>query len=315
MRNLAAAGGSKNGGTELKLFPHQTEAFAELLATARVLFDGAWRKLPIKPRFNCLIAGGTGLGKTEVARAVAKSLGIPCFEVSTATWMLVGASRRGALATWPSLFRFLNAHRACVIFVDEIDKLDGAWEWTKYLRSEIYSLLDRTVPHDLILTDDDGDQLMRTNKERRFSQKIAEMRLRQRTLIIAAGAFEEHWDTVHRQSIGYVEGRSDTAASRDLENFSRYLPRELVNRFRAKLIHLGPLRLSDYLRMLRHTAAHLPQELQGPMLERGVDGVHAAVKNRLGVRWVEELVTETLINGDGENAGKSMLTASEDTWL
>lgn len=314
MRKLAAASGSKTGGAELRLFPHQTEAFAELLATARVLFDGNWRKLPIKPRFNCLIAGGTGLGKTEVARAVAKRMGIPCFEISTATWMLVGASRRGALATWPSLFRFLNAHRACVIFIDEIDKLDGQWEWTKYLRSEIYSLLDRTVPHDLILTDDDGDQLMQTKSERRFGQKIAAMRLRQRTLVIAAGAFEEHWDKVHRQSIGYGDERSDTRAH-DLDSFSRYLPRELVNRFRAKVIHLGPLRLSDYLRMLRHTAAHLPEELQGPLLERGVDGVHRAVKNRLGVRWVEELVTETLINGDGENAVESMLTALEDTWL
>ncbi len=283
-----------NSEEKLRLFAHQEKAFAEILATARVLYQNRWRDLPVKPRFNLLVTGGTGLGKTAMVRAVAQTLGIPIMALSTATWILVGASRRGAATTWPALVRFLLEHRLGVIFVDEVDKISGPWEWSKYLRSEIFSLLDRTVPSDLTLDDDDCPSAATRQKER-LSCRIAQRRLRRGMLIVAAGAFQPFWEESGQRRIGFADNDQGPAILPDSGALAHYLPRELVNRFRAKIIHLPPLGLRDYLGMLRETAQRLPLELKEPFLERGCESARAARDNRLGVRWIEEVITETLI--------------------
>jgi hypothetical protein len=47
--------------------------------------------------------------------------------------------------------------------------------------------------------------------------------------------------------------------------------------------------------MLYQTAQRLPEDLQNKFIERGCDSVLAAREARLGVRWLEDLVTETLV--------------------
>lgn len=55
------------------------------------------------------------------------------------------------------------------------------------------------------------------------------------------------------------------------------------------------MRLSGYLTMLRQTAARLPEDLVEPFLQLGCDTALDAVSSRLGARWIEELITETLV--------------------
>jgi hypothetical protein len=295
----------QRGAFRIELFPYQEKAFAELISTACVLFNGRWRELAIKPRFNLLVVGGTGLGKTQLVRHVGKTLGIPIYEVSTATWMLTGVSGRGAAPTWPSLVRFLLDHRLGLIFLDEIDKIVGEWEWTRYLRTEIFSLLDRTVPANLILRSEDSEhEPLSEARENNipFSRELVELRLQHGMLIVAAGAFQHFWERTDARSIGFGSQHVEPLKSADVGALAEFLPRELVNRFRAKVILLGPLRLKDYLSILQHSVSRLPPDLQEGFLERGFDTALRAYETRLGVRWVEELITEILI----ESTNKQM---------
>lgn len=279
------------------VYPHQEQAYRELLTTARVLFGGRWSELPVQPRFNVLLVGSSGLGKTALVRMVAQTLSVPIFEQSTASWILIGTSGRGAVPTWPSLFDFLIRHDRGVIFIDEIDKVHGGGEWTTYLRSELYSLLDRTVPIDLIRASNLSSDLPPDTATQGADHQVAQFHLGSGMLLVAAGAFQSYWEQLEKRRVGFgaAEERHVSLARPTLDAFSHLLPRELVNRFRAKLAYLEPMRLGGYITMLQHTAKRLPEELVEPFLQLGFDSAFAAVESRLGARWIEELMTEVLM--------------------
>jgi SpoVK/Ycf46/Vps4 family AAA+-type ATPase len=243
-----------------------------------------------------LLAGATGLGKTALVRMVAQTLGLPLFEASTATWILTGTSPRGALQTWPSLLDFLGREPLGVIFLDEIDKLTADREWTTYLRLEIYALLDRSVPVDMMRASRLLADQPPTTAEQKVEQEIAQRHLRRGMLVIAAGAFQSFWEATGVRRVGFAAAQAPPTPTRRpaLQSFSHLLPRELLNRFRAQVVYLEPMRLSGYVAMLHHTAKRLPEELVEPFLELGYESAFAAVESQLGLRWIEELITETL---------------------
>ncbi len=277
---------------EITLFPYQRSAFSELTTSARVFFDGRWRGLPVAPRFNTLISGETGLGKTAIVRALARALRVPLYEISVASWILIGTSGRGGLPTWPSIFQFLTQESRGVIFVDEVDKLYGASEWTNYLRTELYNLLDRKLPNDLILAEDLGSDIRIADGKMR---RLAEERLREGMFLLAAGAFQQYWEQRQSRAIGF---RADTAPPQNwrptLGSLSAFLPRELANRFRGRTVFLGPMRFGDYLTMLHHVAQQLPSDLADQFLELGYESIFEAIDSRLGARWIEELLANAL---------------------
>ncbi len=276
------------------LYPHQQDAFAQLTLMARVLFDRRWRALPVRPRFNALLIGPTGSGKTEIVRRVAASLELPLYEVSASNWMLLGVQNRGATPTWPSLYHFLVEHRRGIIFLDEVDKVAGTTDWSVFLRTEVFALLDRTVPRDLSESDE-LEGYAQTGAARAKRRRLAQARLRCRMLIAAAGAFQHLWEDANQRHVGFGESPTNSAASLPGHDaLSRYLPRELVNRFRSRLLPLRPLRREDYVSMLHSTAVRLPQDLRAPFLALGNASVGTALSDQLGVRWLEELITEAL---------------------
>ena len=278
------------------VYAHQEQAYRELLATARVLFSGQWHDLPVQPRFNVLVTGPSGFGKTALVRMVARDLSVPICEVSTGSWVLLGASGRGAIPTWPSLFDFLRHHAIGVIFVDEIDKIAGAGEWSTYLRSELYTLLDRRVPVDLIRAANLSSDLPAASASQRADQRIAQLNLERGMLIIGAGAFQSYWEQLATRSIGFqaVGEKPDADMRPVLDSFRNLLARELTNRFRAQVVYLEPMRLAGYVRMLHETARRLPPEMLERFLETGYESAQAAVESRLGCRWTEELITQVL---------------------
>jgi hypothetical protein len=173
----------------------------------------------------------------------------------------------------------------------------GRGEWSSYLRTELYSLLDRTIPRDLVkasaLRDQDDAECQ---QNLRIARGIAGIRLRHGVLIVAAGAFQDLLERLEPRPLGFAALQTPHhAAVPDLPLLSQWLPRELSNRFSPRVVHLGRLTLSAYLGMLFQTAQRLPDDLQNRFLERGCDTVLAARDARLGVRWLEDLVTETLI--------------------
>ncbi len=288
-----------NETTQPLILPHQTEAFDRLCAVGRAVIHTNRSDLPIKLRPSVFVTGPSGSGKSHLARAVAESLGVPCFSVSVSEWILLSATRR-ATSTWPELCRFLastSAREGCVIFVDELDKLrgrdgygSGGCEWTTFLLTEIFTLLDLRVPEMMIGDSDDDDNSM-YEITRRQAAKI----LQTKTLLIGAGAFQEIWAT-KPPSIGFGSSSSSEMIMPNLNYLAKYVPEELIRRFSSQLVVLRPLREHDYHAMLATITPQLPAHWRNRFETMGRARIPEAARQFQGPRFFEELLLEVVVS-------------------
>ena len=287
------------------LLDHQREPLEKLLSVARACFAISRNSFGIQPRCNTLIVGPSGSGKSHLARLTAEELGVPILTVSTADWIPVGCSGRGAVPTWPMIFNFLDRHHkkeGLVIFLDEVDKIGGDTTWNGYLRNEAFSLLDLRIPEGIIIDDD------QPSKE---SFEIAQSALRNRTLLIAAGAFQDIWEQRSIERIGFGVSDAKPEAT-ELSHLTSLIPRELANRFRADLIVLPQLQRPDYERMLDRAAEQLPPYLRNTFLRLGNKRIAEALRCRLGCRFAEELLLDTIMEERAQIRSNSVPATSEE---
>lgn len=271
------------------VFPHQQEAFEQLLEIAQVALNTQWRCFPVRPRTNTLIVGASGVGKTHMALALGETLNIPAILLSVSEWVLMGCSARGAAVTWPKLVEFLHDNRSAegvIIALDEIDKLSRATSWETFQMTEVFSALDFRVPH--TVQDADGEP---------FSAKMLESAsevLTGRTMILGMGAFQDIWDKQQAPAIGF---RSACAPDDGptLRTLAKCIPTELANRFRSQIITLRPLVESDYHAMLVHCAESMPANFRDRFLRMGRTVIPRAARNHQGPRFLEELLVDLLI--------------------
>jgi len=273
------------------ILSHQKHAFEALMKLGQTAFGADWNSLPMRPRTNTLIVGPSGSGKSFLAQRVAEECKKPFLTINVAEWVLLTASERGAQATWPMITRWLAAHRTGVIFVDEIDKACGDGGWERWMRTELYRLLDLQVPAGLNTGNSD--------EESAAESVLAEQALRSDVLILAGGAFQSFWDASVVGSIGFGS-ESKTAPTLDLSKLAAYLPRELVNRFRAAVMLLPSLNESDYRRMLDETANEMPESLRRPFLRIGQTRIEQAHNDKQGCRFLEEVMLETMMTNGVE---------------
>jgi len=138
------------------LFSYQRGAFRELERNANVFSKAAWWKLPFRPRFHRLIVAPTGTGKTHLVKTLAGALEWPFLSISASNWILLGCSERGGRQTWSLIASWLAEGSSFrLLFLDEIDKIRGDDSWSRHLRTEIYNLLDLTIPHGLHIDGED----------------------------------------------------------------------------------------------------------------------------------------------------------------
>jgi len=275
-----------SGKTPL-IFDHQQSAFQKLRRAGNVCFSPLRSHLPMQPRTNSLLIGPSGSGKSYLARSVAQSFGLECKALTVAEWMLIGSSSKGAQRTWNSIFDFLlknHSKRGAVIFLDEIDKLDGTGDWCQHLRVEVFRLLDLIVPPDLI---DENDRKI----DPMIFSKVSEF-LKHRTFLIAAGAFQSLWEAGNKQIGGF--GRESIPDARTPELLSYHLHTELINRFRTDIVVLEPLGIADYESMLLASTEKMPPHLQERFLLMGERRIDDARRNKQGVRFLEELLADVI---------------------
>lgn len=277
------------------IFDHQQSAFQKLRRVGSVCFSSLRSNLPMQPRTNSLLIGPSGSGKSYLARAVAESFGLECKSLTVAEWMLLGSGSKGAQRTWNAIFDFLlknHSKKGAVIFLDEVDKLTGNTDWVQHLRLEVFRLLDLTVPPDLIDEDD--------NRHARTTFSEVEEFLKRRTLIIAAGAFQSLWDAGNKQIGGFGGDTKPDSPSQEL--LSQHLPKELINRFRSDIVILEPLGIADYESMLLASAEKMPAHFQEQFLSLGERRIPGAIKNKQGVRFLEELLADVIAEDHPEPA-------------
>jgi SpoVK/Ycf46/Vps4 family AAA+-type ATPase len=275
------------------IYPYQRPAFERLCAIARAYVHTNFERLPIRPRGNVFIVGPSGTGKTHLAEQIATGAGMDLayLPISVSEWIVMGSSQRGAPSTWRTIWKFLQdaaKREGCLIFLDELDKvgsLRNQGDWVRYQVTEAFSLLDRKIPRNM--NDPDGDKL----SEKQISE--AENVLRNKTLILAGGAFQELWDASSPIGFGAVPGA--TIPKPDLKRLSEHIPPELSRRFGSQLITLPPLQETDYLDMLEQILPTLPDHWRSPYERMALTGIPEAVRLGQGPRYFEELLLEVVI--------------------
>lgn len=263
------------------LFSHQLPAFQALFARASLFFDGPWRNLPIRPRFNSLVVGPTGVGKTTLVQMLANMLGIQFLRVSASSWMPTGAHDRGTHQTTVEIAAALSSEERTILFIDELEKLyssDSSWQ--SYIRNEILDILDGRFPLGMH-SDDYDDEVIRN-------------RLSQTTFFIAAGTFQSFFDS-YRSSIGGFSGEAAAPESPDFSLLPDFLPREISNRFNPDLIILRSLTRADYQQMIVKAAAELPASLRPSFQLIAECSITEAIKTGLGCRMIEQALLSALL--------------------
>ena len=117
----------------------QTEVLATMRTMLAVFRSGSPSLAGITPRFHPLLVGPTGAGKTFLAGELARRAGLPLINLNVGSWVVSGGHR----PTTPQLLaRFVDENESGVIFVDEVDKIEGSTDWMRYVQQEVFALLD-----------------------------------------------------------------------------------------------------------------------------------------------------------------------------
>ncbi len=274
----------------MAIFSHQQDVFAALCDTARAFFDGKWTTLRHRPRFTRLVVGPTGSGKSYVVGELARSLGLPMLPLCASSWIPLGAVRRGAEITWRDIKTFCGTHDRGIILVDELEKIRGDSTWLDATRPELFSLLDGSIPDAVLYHAEDEDDEVDPDASQMIKERLAE-----RMLVVAAGAFQSHWDQHKCGVVGFHDQVAHEPEPLTPEEIAKVIPAEIGNRFVTPFLCLPPLRRADYESMLAETVAQLPVGLREYVRRRGESTIHEAIQNGQGARWIQQLVLHALI--------------------
>jgi hypothetical protein len=254
----------------IMIYDYQKDAYQKLFKTAIAHKIAMGKKLPVSPRFHKLVVGPSGTGKTHLAKTIAHVLGWRVLTLNMAGWIVLGARET---PTWHTVGEWLSESHPDepqMIILDEIDKVSSEDSWTRYLRAEVYSLVDGLVPPQVVPGNIESETLTECINQ---------------TLIIGCGAFQHAFES--KPSAGFVSSENYPTISNDL---SKHLARELVNRFDSEIIILPHLSEADYNRMIQEVLPHLPNDIAEIIKEISPQMIRDAITNKLGARFMENLI-------------------------
>lgn len=268
------------------VYPHQRKIFEKLLATAQAYFRGEWHDLPIKPRWARLVVAPTGIGKSHLAQCVASACDAAFFGINLASWIPVGCSRSQGRQTVQAVAHILAANERTVVMVDELDKLTYETSWTSYVRAELYALLDGTFPPGAVF---DWDE----KEDSEESESVARERLTRCCWILGVGTWQSLWDREISQ-IGFHQEEAVVGMIRNTDLCS-VIPRETLNRFGSEVLTMSPMIAADYVTAIDVAVRQLPVPIQGRFRERVEKRIPNAIRDQIGCRIFEEVLSEILI--------------------
>jgi len=174
-----------------------------------------------------------------------------------------------------------------VIMIDEIERLGNfaTNSWNSSIMLEAFQLLDGILPTNLA----DGESEISS-----YAIKEAADFLSTRTLILAGGAFQDLWDRRSRPTIGFDAPTYDEPLP-DLTVLATRLGKEFCNRFRSRIVVMGPLKLDDYSRMLEQTAPKVSPAFRKTFLRLGEARIAEACRIQQGPRFLEELLLDAVL--------------------
>jgi ATP-dependent Clp protease ATP-binding subunit ClpA len=290
----------KNLDAELKAQVYGQDDAIDTLASA-IKLSRAGLKSPEKPMGSFIFAGPTGVGKTEVTRKLAETLGIELVRFDMSEYMeshtvsrLIGAPPgyvgydQGGLLT-----EAVNKTPHCVLLLDEIEKA----------HPEVFNLLLQVMDHGT-LTDNNG--------------RKADFRNVVLVMTTNAGA-----EVMSRRSIGFA---SQDHSTDGMEELKKTFTPEFRNRLDA-VIQFAPLSINviqnvvdKFVDELQHqlddkdVVLHLDQTAKEWLAEHGYDEkMGARPMARLIQDELKKPLAESILFGElAETGGDVFITADEE---
>lgn len=198
-------------------------------------------------RPTALILGPSGVGKSHVARVVAKTAGVPLLELSLASWTPTNskATDGGKPSTIEQFAQFTEAqsgtlfdrYQKCIVFIDEVDKMslsatDNS-NWCSFIWTELMRMLD--------------GRLAEFGVDPTLAKQCA-----LGNYFIFAGAFQRVWDKRNgTKSIGFLEQVEDaTLTYQDIVR-AGIMPKELLNRISGICVPVSSPSVDEVAERLR----------------------------------------------------------------
>lgn len=198
-------------------------------------------------RPSALVLGPSGVGKSHVARVVAKTAGVPILELSLASWTPTNskATDNGKLSTVEQFAQFTEAqsgtlfdkYQKCIVFIDEVDKMSLAAtdnsNWCSFIWTELMRMLDG-----------------------RLAEFGVDPTLAKQCVLgnyfIFAGAFQRVWDKRNgTKSIGFLEQVEESTITYGDIARAGIMPKELLNRISGICVTVGPPSVDEVTERLR----------------------------------------------------------------
>ncbi|MBD2859252.1 ATP-dependent Clp protease ATP-binding subunit ClpA [Spongiibacter sp. KMU-158] len=279
----------------------QDQAISELSASIKLARAGL--KAPDKPIGSFLLAGPTGVGKTEVTRQLAKLLGLELIRFDMSEYMerhtvsrLIGAPPgyvgfdQGGLLT-----DAVTKHPHSVVLLDEIEKA----------HPDLFNLLLQVMDHGS-LTDNNG-------RKADFRNVI---------LVMTTNAGAEN---ISRRSIGFTEQDHHTDAS---EAINRLFTPEFRNRLDS-IVTFGPLAEEVVLTVVdkflvelqsqlddKNVVLHVDDDARRWLVDKGYDRTMGArPMARVIQEHIKKPLAEMVLFGDLQDEGGDVFISVKDDKL
>ncbi len=236
------------------------------------------------------MVGPTGTGKTAVAAMVAEAVGATMLRVSAPSWMPCGAVNRSTKETIAILAEHVARNDRTILVADELDKISNTeTPWLGYVRNELFEVLGGDWPTGLNLPEiENGPDI---------TIETLTQKLRESMFVLAIGTFQQWFDdTASRRSIGFGSESNPVKDEITADIVALRLPRELANRFHSSIIRLPELTPTDYQRIARDVETRLPERMRGLFRAEATKRIPGAILTKKGARFLEETVTEVLMN-------------------
>ena len=217
-----------------------------------------------------LIVGPSGSGKTHLIGEFARQKSLPLFDCNFGTWNVTGSHNQNT--TLKQIAEFMRQHERGLVFIDEVDKVNGTSDWARSVSQEIYALLDGRMESFDTWTHEEMDKF------------------RKHFFLVGAGT----WQSLHtenQKTVGFHHEEGEVSGKIDL-NRQTSIESELLYRFNADIVHLDPPGAEEFREKIVQIRKELNiRPLAPEQLRKLVD---RAVASRKHHRFLEAYVSHLL---------------------
>lgn len=128
-----------------------------------------------------------------------------------------------------------------------------------------------------------------------MDKELLELKLK-KFYIVGGGAWQELWEPEETQkSMGFNPADDvEKTVKISQKKLQSSIQPELLRRFRAEVLVMAPLTKDDYTKLISEFTINLPKEIRKTFNELAYEGIENAVNGNLGMRFFEEVLTNTL---------------------